>query len=182
MDRSRTVSQSRSNGGNGGAAGYTGTTELSSHISYNTDLSATNFPTADFDTVFGNQFDSDPRFNNVGSDDYTLLAHSPAVAGVATLDPAYDAFQTLYGISIKTDIAGNPIPDTNASSGAYQKSATEYDFDTDLSAFSLYSNLGSADLTFSATGGRYVADLNTNPSNDTEWIAVIVTGKHLKMH
>lgn len=110
-------------GGNNGAQGYTGTTALNYHVSYNTDLSATNLPTTEFDSTTGLQEDQDPLFTNVATDDYTLQAGSPAIDLVATLDPAFDAFFDLYGISIKKDIAGNTIPDTNADAGAYQRAA-----------------------------------------------------------
>lgn len=100
--------------------GFT-TSTLTHHISYNSDVSATGVNEADYDTANNNDIDVDPVFTNPGVKDFTLQSGSPAVDAMTTRDAIFDDFQTLYGVSIATDIAGNPIPATNADIGAYQR-------------------------------------------------------------
>lgn len=79
------------------------------------------FNEGDFSPTIANQIDVDPEFTNPGADDYTLKSTSPALGAVGVIDPVYQLFEDLYGINMRFDINGNPIPLTNADIGAYQR-------------------------------------------------------------
>ena len=53
--------------------------------------------------------DQSPLFTNAGTNDYTIGAGSPAIAGVPE-HAAYDLFETWYGIGIKFDHSGAARP------------------------------------------------------------------------
>jgi len=96
---------------------------LSYHMSYNSNSSATGVSESNFDTAIGNQIDVDPVFTAPGSDNFSLQTGSPAIGAIPIRDPLFDVFESMYGVSIATDIAGVAIPTTNVTIGAYQRLA-----------------------------------------------------------
>ena len=96
------------------------TTELSDHIAFNSDLTTPVLNEAQFDVTINNQI-ADPLFTDAALLDFSLTALSPAVGNMAVIDPIFQLFEDLYGINIRFDINGTPIPLINCASGAFQR-------------------------------------------------------------
>ena len=54
-----------------------------------------------------------PLFMDAAANDYRLQATSPAV-DAGTDHPAYDTFQTLYGLDLRQDLCGHTRPEAGA--------------------------------------------------------------------
>lgn len=95
------------------------TQEFSNNVVYNLTGSAT-VDTADIDTYTGNTVDTDPQLFNPLGGQGGLTSGGPADDKLAARPACYATFNTLYGIDIAVDKAGNALPTSNIAAGAYQ--------------------------------------------------------------
>lgn len=76
--------------------------------------------TTGWTSATGNIVDQDLLLTDSANNDFTLQPGSAAQSIVPTKDAVYNLFNSIYGISIQTDIAGTAIPSINLNAGAYQ--------------------------------------------------------------
>jgi hypothetical protein len=74
-----------------------------------------------YDVLVNNVFNQDLLLDSPSGGDYSLAPSSPAKGLVTVQNPAYDLFESMYGINIRQDINGNSWAPTSAiNAGAVQ--------------------------------------------------------------